>query len=72
MFSILVGKPVDPQARRDCNKAHPGITCGPRICGPPKTVVVLVNNDVFDSTGEGDAWEALGINTLMAHREETA
>ena len=29
--------------------------------GPPKTVVVVVNNDIFTSTDDGATWEAVGI-----------
>lgn len=29
--------------------------------GPPKTIVVVVNNDVFTSTDEGESWVSVGV-----------
>ena len=29
--------------------------------GPPRTVVVLVNNDVYTSTDNGDSWDCVGV-----------
>ena len=33
--------------------------------GPPKTVVVVVNDDVYTSTDDGIAWERLGIKEVF-------
>ncbi len=35
--------------------------------GPPKTVVVVVNNDVFTSTDDGNTWNALGIKDVFPY-----
>ena len=33
--------------------------------GPPKTVFVVVNNDVFTSTDDGATWKSLGIREVF-------
>ena len=33
--------------------------------GPPKTVVVVVNNDVYTSTDDGSTWDQLGIREVF-------
>jgi len=33
--------------------------------GPPKTVVVVVNNDVYTSTNSGVSWKALGVRDVF-------
>lgn len=33
--------------------------------GPPKTVVVVVNNDVYTSTDRGATWKALGVRDVF-------
>lgn len=33
--------------------------------GPPKTVIVVVNNDVFTSTDDGATWKAIGIREVF-------
>jgi len=35
--------------------------------GPPKTVVVVVNNDVFTSTDDGATWSAVGIKDVFPY-----
>jgi photosystem II stability/assembly factor-like uncharacterized protein len=34
--------------------------------GPPKTVFVLVNNDIFTSTDDGENWRSLGVRENFA------
>lgn len=33
--------------------------------GPPKTVIVVVNNDVYTSTDDGSTWDRLGIDDVF-------
>ena len=33
--------------------------------GPPKTVIVVVNNDVYTSTDDGTTWDRLGISEVF-------
>ncbi len=35
--------------------------------GPPKTVIVVVNNDVFTSTDDGATWTSVGIKTAFPY-----
>lgn len=35
--------------------------------GPPKTVIVVVNNDVFTSTNDGATWTSVGIKTAFPY-----
>ena len=35
--------------------------------GPPKTVVVVVNNDVYTSTDDGSTWQSLGIKEVFPY-----
>lgn len=35
--------------------------------GPPKTIVVVVNNDVFTSINDGATWESIGIKDVFPY-----
>ena len=34
--------------------------------GPPKTIFVLVNNDIWSSSDDGESWQALGVKQRFA------
>jgi len=53
----VTGIAVDPVTRRDIWVGR----------GPPKTVVVVVNNDVYTSSDDGANWDRLGIKEVFPY-----